>query len=91
MLQLVPQEQPWGFTEQAEIINGRIAMAGITFALAASLDPTLKAIVAVYRVARPVLGDVLPDEAAPVLEATDSIVTAIDDYEQAVDAPPPTP
>jgi len=51
-LQLVPQEQPWGFTEQAEIINGRIAMTAITLALGLSLDPTLKAIVAVYRAAK---------------------------------------
>ena len=35
-LQLVPQERPWGFTEQAEIINGRIAMAAITAATALS-------------------------------------------------------
>jgi len=50
-LQLVPQEQPWGFTQEAEIINGRIAMTAITLALALSLDPSLKAIVAVYRAA----------------------------------------
>jgi len=45
-LQLVPQERPWGFTEQAEIINGRIAMAAVTTAVALSVDPTLKAFVA---------------------------------------------
>ena len=38
--------------EQAEIINGRIAMTAITLALGLSLDPTLKAIVAVYRAAK---------------------------------------
>ena len=51
-LQLVPQERPWGFTEQAELINGRVAMAGLTIGTAVTLDPTLKALVAVYRAAR---------------------------------------
>ena len=51
-LQLVPQESPWGFTENAEIINGRIAMAAVTAATAFTLDPTLKAVAAAYRAAR---------------------------------------
>ena len=51
-LQLVPQERPWGFTETAEVINGRIAMAAITGAVALSVDPTLKALVAMYRAAK---------------------------------------
>jgi len=51
-LQLVPQEQPWGFTEQAEVVNGRLAMAAITVSIALSADPTLKAVVAMYRAAR---------------------------------------
>ena len=37
-LQLVPQERPWGFTEQAELINGRIAMVAITAASALSIS-----------------------------------------------------
>ena len=40
-----------GLTPNAELINGRIAMTAITLALALSLDPSLKAIVAVYRAA----------------------------------------
>jgi ferrochelatase len=51
-LKLVPQERPWGFTEQAELINGRIAMAAITASVAVAVDPTLKALVAVYRAAQ---------------------------------------
>jgi len=51
-LQLVPQEQPWGLTEQAEVINGRLAMAAITVSVAISADPTLKAMVTMYRAAR---------------------------------------
>ena len=57
-LQLVPQERPWGFTEQAELINGRLAMAAITVATAVALDPTLKALVAAYRVVRNAAVDV---------------------------------
>ncbi|KAL3912115.1 MAG: hypothetical protein SGPRY_008447, partial [Prymnesium sp.] len=53
-LQLVPQEQPWGFTKQAEVVNGRLAMAAITVSIALSADPTLKAIVAMYKAARSV-------------------------------------
>ena len=56
-LQLVPQERPWGFTEQAELINGRIAMLAITAATAVALDPSLKALVAAYRVVRDVAVD----------------------------------
>jgi len=48
-LQLVPQERPWGFTEQAEVVNGRLAMAAITVSVALSVDPTLKAIVGAYK------------------------------------------
>eukprot|EP00965_Chrysotila_dentata_P043719 1453722-Pleurochrysis_carterae.AAC.2 len=48
-LQLVPQERPWGFTEQAELVNGRIAMAAITLSVALSVDPTLKQIVSWYK------------------------------------------
>jgi len=51
-LQLVPQEQPWGLTEQAELVNGRLAMAAITISIALTADPTLKAVVAMYRAAR---------------------------------------
>ena len=51
-LQLVPQERPWGFTEQAELINGRIAMAAVTVSVALSVDPTLKALVAMYRASK---------------------------------------
>lgn len=47
-LKLVPQEQPWGFTEQAEVVNGRIAMTAITLSIALTVDPTLKALVAMY-------------------------------------------
>jgi len=56
-LQLVPQEQPWGFTEQAEVLNGRIAMLAITAATAISLDPTLKAGVALSRAMRAAVND----------------------------------
>ena len=56
-LQLVPQEQPWGFTEQAEVFNGRIAMLAITAATAISLDPTLKAGVALSRAMRAAVND----------------------------------
>ena len=59
-LQLVPQERPWGFTEQAELINGRIAMLSIFGAVTLSVDPTLKAFVAAYRAAKAVLPD-MPD------------------------------
>jgi len=45
----VPQERPWGFTEQAEVVNGRLAMAAITVSVALSVDPTLKAIVGAYK------------------------------------------
>jgi len=55
-LQLVPQESPWGFTENAELINGRIAMLSITAATAFTLDPTLKALAAAYRAARDMAG-----------------------------------
>ena len=51
-LQLVPQERPWGFTEQAEVINGRVAMAAVTLSVALSVDPTLKALVSWYRASR---------------------------------------
>ena len=51
-LRLVPQESAWGFTEDAELINGRIAMLSITAATAFTLDPTLKAFAAAYRAAR---------------------------------------
>ena len=54
-LQLVPQERPWGFTEQAEIINGRIAMGAVTVSVALSVDPTLKAFVAMYKAAQEAL------------------------------------
>ena len=56
-LQLVPQERPWGFTEQAEVVNGRLAMAAITLSIALTSDPSLKALVAAYRAARNVVGD----------------------------------
>jgi len=72
-LQLVPQERPWGFTEQAEIINGRIAMAAITTATAITLDPTLKALVAVYRAARDVV-----TEMPTVEETLDSVRETLD-------------
>ena len=55
-LQLVPQESPWGFTENAELINGRIAMLAITASTAFALDPSLKAIAAAYRAARDMAG-----------------------------------
>ena len=55
-LQLVPQERPWGFTEQAEVVNGRIAMAAITASLALSVDPSLKAIVEMYRASKAAAG-----------------------------------
>ena len=45
-LQLVPQEQPWGFTEQAEVVNGRLAMLAITLSVGLTFDPTLKLLVA---------------------------------------------
>jgi hypothetical protein len=45
-LRFVPQEQPWGFTEAAERLNGRLAMMSITVAAALALDPTLKLMVA---------------------------------------------
>ena len=48
-MRLEPPEQPWGFTEEAELVNGRTAMVAITAALALSLDPSLKAMVALYR------------------------------------------
>mmetsp|Transcript_11380 Transcript_11380/g.19105 ORF Transcript_11380/g.19105 Transcript_11380/m.19105 type:complete len:477 (+) Transcript_11380:28-1458(+) len=48
-LQLVPQEQPWGFSEQAEVVNGRLAMAAITLSVALSADPTLKMLVQLYK------------------------------------------
>jgi len=57
-LQLVPQERAWGFTEQAEIINGRIAMAAVTTAVALSVDPTLKALLAVSKAASNVIADI---------------------------------
>ena len=66
-LKLVPQEQPWGFTEQAELINGRIAMASITIATAVALDPTLKTVIATYKAAKSVVSSVLPDSAADLL------------------------
>jgi len=47
-LQLVPQEQPWGFTEQAEVINGRLAMLAITLSVTLTFDPTLKFLVQWY-------------------------------------------
>ena len=76
-LQLVPQEQPWGFTEQAELINGRVAMAGITAALAVSLDPTLKAFVAVYRASKAIVDDI-PDIIEGNMPAViDDIVSAV--------------
>jgi len=54
-LKLVPQERPWGFTEQAEVINGRIAMAAITLSVAATVDPTLKMLLSMYHAARDVV------------------------------------
>jgi ferrochelatase len=54
-LQLVPQERPWGFTEQAELINGRLAMGAVTVSVALSVDPTLKAFVAMYKAAQEAL------------------------------------
>jgi len=48
-LQLVPQERPWGFTEQAEVVNGRLAMAAITISLALTADPYLKGLVAMFK------------------------------------------
>ncbi|EOD09972.1 putative ferrochelatase [Emiliania huxleyi CCMP1516] len=54
-LQLVPQERPWGFTEEAEVLNGRLAMTAITISVALTADPTLKAIVATYRAAQQAL------------------------------------
>lgn len=71
-LQLVPQERPWGFTEQAEIINGRIAMFSIFAATAVALDPTLKAFVAVYRAAKSVVTD-----GSGVVEAVTDAVSTI--------------
>lgn len=79
-LQLVPQERPWGFTEQAEIINGRIAMASIVTAAALSVDPSLKALVAVLRAARAVVGDVaeeVVDLASDVPAVVDDLVAAV--------------
>ena len=52
----MPQERPWGFTEQAEVVNGRLAMAAITLSIALTSDPSLKALVAA-RAARNVVGD----------------------------------
>ena len=54
----MPQERAWGFTEQAEIINGRIAMAAVTTAVALSVDPTLKALLAVSKAASNVIADI---------------------------------
>ena len=34
---------------QAEVVNGRLAMAAITISVALSADPTLKALVAMYK------------------------------------------
>ena len=45
-------------TEQAEIINGRIAMAAVTTAVALSVDPTLKALLAVSKAASNVIADI---------------------------------
>lgn len=56
-LQLVPQEQSWGFTEQAELINGRIAMAAIAVATTIAVDPTLKAGIAMSRALRAATGE----------------------------------
>jgi len=75
-LQLVPQERPWGFTEQAEIINGRIAMLSITAAAALSLDPSLKALVAVYRATRDVAKTVVP-QAEVVTDVLDAVADSI--------------
>ena len=55
-LQLVPQESPWGFTEKAEVINGRIAMLALTAGIGFTLDPTLSAIAIAYRAARDAAG-----------------------------------
>ena len=53
----MPQERPWGFTEQAEVVNGRLAMAAITLSIALTSDPSLGGDVAAYRAARNVVGD----------------------------------
>ena len=42
---------------QAEVVNGRLAMAAITLSIALTSDPSLKALVAAYRAARNVVGD----------------------------------
>ena len=77
-LQLVPQERVWGLTEQAEIINGRVAMSAITIGLAFTLDPTLKALAAAYRAAKTVTSAVV--EAIP----TDGLDAAVSDAVSAV-------
>jgi len=51
-LQLVPQEQSWGFTEQAELLNGRLAMGAIAVATTIAVDPTLKAGITMSRALR---------------------------------------
>ena len=68
-LQLVPQERPWGFTEQAEVVNGRLAMAAITLSIALTSDPSLKALVAAYRAARAVVGDAASTVVDAVVDA----------------------
>ena len=75
----MPQERPWGFTQEAEILNGRVAMGSIVLASALSLDPTLKALVAVYRASREVVqsvADSLPDA---VTDAVGEVVSAVSD------------
>ena len=49
MLGLEPPTPSWTERYVAEVVNGRLAMAAITLSVALSADPTLKAIVAVYR------------------------------------------
>ena len=73
-LQLVPQERPWGFTEQAEIINGRIAMLSIFIGTAVALDPTLAALVAVYRTAKNAVTEALPSAVEVVSTITPDAV-----------------
>ena len=43
---------------QAEIINGRIAMAAVTIGTALSVDPTLKAFVAISKAATSAVADI---------------------------------
>ena len=50
--------QPGYLWLQAEIINGRIAMAAVTIGTALSVDPTLKAFVAISKAATSAVADI---------------------------------